>query len=69
MAPQVVEMAAGSAAKEFKKESATARLLGSGTQHSSKSAAGEAKTLRFRRNRRARDISSCRHHRQTLNEQ
>lgn len=31
MAPQVVEAVAGSAAKEFKKESATARLLGSGT--------------------------------------
>lgn len=31
MAPQIVEAAAGSAAKEFKKESATARLLGSGT--------------------------------------
>jgi len=30
MAPQVVEAVAGSAAKEFKKESATARLLGSG---------------------------------------
>ena len=32
MAPAVVEAAvAGSAAKEFKKESGTARLLGSGT--------------------------------------
>jgi hypothetical protein len=33
MAPAVVEKVAGagSAAKEFKKESATARLLGSGT--------------------------------------
>ena len=31
MAPQVVEAVASSAAKEFKKESATARLLGSGT--------------------------------------
>ncbi|KAL8868070.1 MAG: hypothetical protein Q9174_005240, partial [Haloplaca sp. 1 TL-2023] len=30
MAPQIVEAAAGSAAKEFKKESAAARLLGSG---------------------------------------
>ena len=30
MAPQVIEAAAGSAAKEFKKESAAARLLGSG---------------------------------------
>lgn len=30
MAPQVVEAAAGAAAKEYKKESATARLLGSG---------------------------------------
>lgn len=30
MAPAVVEAVAGSAAKEFKKESATARLLGSG---------------------------------------
>lgn len=32
MAPAVIEVVAGSAAKEFKKESATARLLGSGTQ-------------------------------------
>ncbi|KAL8648234.1 MAG: hypothetical protein Q9210_005111 [Variospora velana] len=31
MAPPIVEAAAGSAAKEFKKESATARLLGSGS--------------------------------------
>lgn len=31
MAPQVVEAVASSAAKEFKKESATARLLGSGS--------------------------------------
>lgn len=31
MAPQVVEVVASSAAKEFKKESATARLLGSGS--------------------------------------
>ena len=31
MAPQMIETAASSAAKEFKKESATARLLGSGT--------------------------------------
>ncbi|KAL6720231.1 high copy suppressor of abf2 [Lecanora helva] len=31
MAPQVVEAVAGSAAKDFKKESATARLLGSGS--------------------------------------
>ena len=31
MAPQVIEVVASSAAKEFKKESATARLLGSGT--------------------------------------
>ena len=31
MAPQVIETVANSAAKEFKKESATARLLGSGT--------------------------------------
>ena len=30
MAPQIVEVAAGAAAKEYKKESATARLLGSG---------------------------------------
>lgn len=30
MAPQVVEAVASSAAKEFKKESTTARLLGSG---------------------------------------
>ena len=32
MAPAVVEVAAGSAAKEFKKESAYARLLGSGQE-------------------------------------
>lgn len=31
MAPQAVEAVASSAAKEFKKESATARLLGSGS--------------------------------------
>lgn len=31
MAPQVIEVVASSAAKEYKKESATARLLGSGT--------------------------------------
>ena len=31
MAPAVVQAIAGSAAKEYKKESATARLLGSGT--------------------------------------
>ncbi|KAL8991964.1 MAG: hypothetical protein Q9169_007490 [Polycauliona sp. 2 TL-2023] len=31
MAPQIVEAAAGAAAKEYKKESATARLLGSGS--------------------------------------
>ena len=31
MAPQVIEAVASSAAKEYKKESATARLLGSGT--------------------------------------
>ncbi|KAL8700466.1 MAG: hypothetical protein Q9201_005427 [Fulgogasparrea decipioides] len=31
MAPQIVEAAAGSAAKDFKKESAAARLLGSGS--------------------------------------
>ena len=31
MAPAVVQAAAGSAAKDFKKESATARLLGSGS--------------------------------------
>lgn len=30
MAPAVVELVPGAAAKEFKKESATARLLGSG---------------------------------------
>lgn len=30
MAPQIVEAAAGAAAKEYKKESAAARLLGSG---------------------------------------
>ena len=30
MAPVVLEAVAGSAAKEYKKESATARLLGSG---------------------------------------
>lgn len=30
MAPQIVEAAAGAAAKEYKKESAKARLLGSG---------------------------------------
>ena len=33
MAPTVIEIAAGSAAKEFKKESATARLLGSGRRY------------------------------------
>lgn len=33
MAPAVIEIAAGSAAKEFKKESATARLLGSGKEY------------------------------------
>ena len=35
MAPQVVEAVASSAAKEFKKESAAARLLGSGTSSQS----------------------------------
>ena len=33
MAPAVVEAAAGSAAKDFKRESAAARLLGSGTEN------------------------------------
>ena len=33
MAPAIVQAAAGTAGKEFKKESATARLLGSGTQN------------------------------------
>lgn len=33
MAPAVIEIAAGSAAKEFKKESAAARLLGSGREY------------------------------------
>jgi len=38
MAPQVVQAVAGSAAKEFKKESATARLLGSGIYPTARSA-------------------------------
>lgn len=36
MAPPIVEAAAGSAAAEFKKESAVARLLGSGLLHNSR---------------------------------
>ena len=48
MAPVVVEVMAGSAAKEFKKESATARLLGSGEVLASRSPACNSDMVRFR---------------------